>query len=225
MLVARLMLAALLMMTGPALAGSVTVIDGDTFDLDGVRYSVHGIDAPEAGQRCASGKGGTWDCGAAAIAKLENLLLPASVVSCDTGTPDGYGRTVAICRADGVDVGQEMVADGLAWAFVKYSTDYLSVEAVARDARRGIWRAPTEPAWEFREIRWASFGSEAPDPTCPIKGNISNKGERIYHPPWSPVYSRTKISPEKGERWFCDEGEAVAAGWRQAYWGRRNDGG
>lgn len=24
----------------------------------------------------------------------------------------------------------------------------------------------------------------------------------------------------RGERWFCDKGEAIAAGWRAPYWGR-----
>ncbi len=51
---------------------------------------------------------------------------------------------------------------------------------------------------------------------CPIKGNISKTGERIYHTPWSPWYSRTKINEATGERWFCDESEAAAAGWRAA---------
>ena len=28
------------------------------------------------------------------------------------------------------------------------------------------------------------------------------------------VHNSTKINTNKGERWFCDEAEAVAAGWR-----------
>ena len=51
---------------------------------------------------------------------------------------------------------------------------------------------------------------------CTIKGNISSKGERIYHVPGAQHYDRTKISPAKGERWFCTEAEAVATGWRKA---------
>jgi len=53
---------------------------------------------------------------------------------------------------------------------------------------------------------------------CPIKGNISAKGEKIYHMPWSPAYAKTRINVSKGERWFCNEKEAVAAGWRGARW-------
>ena len=52
------------------------------------------------------------------------------------------------------------------------------------------------------------------DDGCLIKGNINNKGERIYHLPGGKWYDRTKISTEKGERWFCSEAEAADAGWR-----------
>ncbi|EPE94402.1 sunset domain-containing protein [Rhizobium grahamii] len=52
---------------------------------------------------------------------------------------------------------------------------------------------------------------------CNIKGNVSiNSGERIYHVPGQHYYEATKISPQYGERWFCSEQEARAAGWRKA---------
>ena len=50
---------------------------------------------------------------------------------------------------------------------------------------------------------------------CLIKGNISSKGERIYHPPGCRYYAVTVIDPKRGERWFCSEAEAQAAGWRR----------
>lgn len=49
---------------------------------------------------------------------------------------------------------------------------------------------------------------------CRIKGNISDRG-RIYHLPGSDSYDRTKIDTSRGERWFCSEAEARAAGWRR----------
>lgn len=48
---------------------------------------------------------------------------------------------------------------------------------------------------------------------CLIKGNISDNGH-IYHVPGSRSYDATKIDESKGERWFCTEEEARAAGWR-----------
>ncbi|MGN7883611.1 sunset domain-containing protein [Ensifer sp. 22460] len=55
------------------------------------------------------------------------------------------------------------------------------------------------------------------DPSCNIKGNVSiNTGERIYHVPGQTFYSETVINSRYGERWFCSEAEARAAGWRRA---------
>jgi len=52
---------------------------------------------------------------------------------------------------------------------------------------------------------------------CNIKGNVSiDTGERIYHVPGQEHYSETVISRSYGERWFCSEAEARAAGWRKA---------
>jgi hypothetical protein len=50
---------------------------------------------------------------------------------------------------------------------------------------------------------------------CLIKGNVSSKGERIYHPPGCRHYASTVIDPRRGERWFCSEREAQEAGWRR----------
>lgn len=51
---------------------------------------------------------------------------------------------------------------------------------------------------------------------CLIKGNISSSGEKIYHIPSGQFYDRTVITESKGERWFCTEAEARAAGWRKS---------
>lgn len=52
---------------------------------------------------------------------------------------------------------------------------------------------------------------------CRIKGNISvTSGERIYHVPGQRYYNDTVIETHKGERWFCSEQEARAAGWRKS---------
>jgi len=52
--------------------------------------------------------------------------------------------------------------------------------------------------------------------SCDIKGNISASGERIYHLPGQDYYDDTRISAGKGERYFCSEEEARAAGWRRS---------
>lgn len=54
-------------------------------------------------------------------------------------------------------------------------------------------------------------------PGCLVKGNVSiQSGARLYHVVGMEDYENTKISPEKGEQWFCTEEEAYSAGWVRA---------
>lgn len=46
-----------------SLAGSIRVVDGDTIEVAGTTYRLHGIDAPEAGQTCKRANGKIWQCG------------------------------------------------------------------------------------------------------------------------------------------------------------------
>lgn len=197
----------------PSIQGAARVLDGDTIDLAGTRVRLEGIDAPEIGQTCVRHGGGSWPCGTAAAEALKRLIGGAQV-TCSPQGLDTYGRVLGICRIGGRDIGDEMVRNGLAWAFVKYSASYVNSEAEARLARRGVWQAPTQAAWDYRERQWASAESEAPA-GCAIKGNVSSKGH-IYHMPWSPWYRRVKVDTARGERWFCSEADALAAGWRPA---------
>lgn len=61
----------------------------------------------------------------------------------------------------------------------------------------------------------ASASAEEAD-ACNIKGNVNTRGERIYHMPGQKYYAETRISASHGERWFCSEAEARAAGWRRS---------
>lgn len=128
----------------PQDGGVWRVIDGDTLDLDGERIRLFGIDAPERGQSC-----GPLDCGKAATDALA-AILAAGPVRCTRVNTDRYGRTVARCRAGGLDVNREMVRRGMAWAYRQYSEDYVSDEKKAKKARIGIWKHRSQPAWEYR---------------------------------------------------------------------------
>lgn len=194
----------------------VRIVDGDTLEIDGQAYRLHGVDAPEAGQHCATLSGGNWACGDMATRRLIELVGDI-VPRCENLGRDDYDRVLAICSVDQTELNRAMVEEGFAWAFRRYSEDYSELEDVARFAGVGVWQAPTETPWDYRERRWEVAEQAAPE-GCPIKGNISNNGH-IYHPPWSPWYDRTKISPERGEQWFCSEREALDAGWRAPRWG------
>jgi endonuclease YncB( thermonuclease family) len=197
--------------TAGAITGAAQIVDGDTISVDGIRIRLEGIDAPEEGQTCPRRWIGRWGCGAEATAALVRMT-ESRTVTCEPRGHDKYGRTLAICFADGRDINAAMVRQGLAWAFVKYSQSYVKEEALARAEGVGIWQAPAQPAWEYRTSRWTAAESHAPE-GCAIKGNITKHG-RIYHMPWSPWYAQIRMEPDKGKRWFCSEAEALAAGWR-----------
>lgn len=192
-------------------SGLARVIDGDTISVADTRVRLEGIDAPEAGQTCKRKWFGTWPCGSASTSALAKLV-EGRTVSCDARGYDKYGRTLAICFVDGKDINAQMVRQGLAWAFVRYSRSYVQEEAQARAEGVGIWQGEAMPAWEYRASRWASAEGHAPE-GCAIKGNVTRNG-RIYHMPWSPWYAHIKMEGDKGKRWFCTEAEALAAGWR-----------
>lgn len=200
----------------PIISGSAAVVDGDTIKLGPLSIRIHGIDAPERSQTCQQRNGRPWDCGSAATAAMADMVK-GQALECEPLDADAYGRIIARCLAGDRDLGGEMAALGLAWAYREYSEDYAGVEAAARRQGIGIWQGTAQAPWEYRANGWERAVVAAPG-GCPIKGNISAKGERIYHTPWSSAYDRTQIDESKGERWFCDEAEAVAAGWRGARW-------
>jgi endonuclease YncB( thermonuclease family) len=196
---------------GPAVA-----VDGDTLRIGETVIRLFGIDAAEGHQVCAAAGGGEWNCGGAATARLVDLLA-AGPISCAGTALDDFGRLLAICTAfDGTTINATLVAEGLAWAFVRYSPLFVEEEALARSTGIGVWQAPTIPPWEYRAQRAAATIENQPGPpdSCPIKGNINREGERIYHLPGTRAYDITIIHVEDGERWFCTEADAIEAGWR-----------
>lgn len=133
----------LLLVSCAALAQTIT--DGDTLKLNGVTYRLWGIDAPETRQDCPDG----WAAGHHATTHLQSLISGRNVI-CERKDTDRYGRTVAVCRAGGEDLGAMMVRDGYAWAFLRYSADYAGQEALAKNERLGVHRHDCVPAWEWR---------------------------------------------------------------------------
>ena len=210
--------------------------DGDTVTVvseAGRRLKVRllGIDAPETGQ----------PFGAASRRVLSERLAGGRVRIEQSGV-DAYGRVLGrvlvpprdcqACAAT-VDVNLSQIESGMAWWYRQYARDqrsadrkrYESAEARARLAKTGLWADSTPvPPWDWRHARkparssasTSRSASSPPPPGCAIKGNISSTGARIYHVPGQRHYAGTRISRSQGERWFCTEREARAAGWRAA---------
>ena len=122
-----------------------TAVDGDSLELNGKTYRLHGIDAPDDGQVCPDG----WPAAYEAEAYLGQLIKDKTVTCTPIGLPQKE-HTNAICRADGVDVGAAMVTGGMAYAYVPYSARYITQEGAAASARRGVHRHKCMAPWESR---------------------------------------------------------------------------
>lgn len=196
--------------------GKIRVVDGDTFDVGGTRIRLHGIDAPEAGQSCQTEQGQSWACGAW-VSRQVRARYQGKTARCTPVDRDRYGRIVARCEVEGQDMGAALVAQGLAFAYRRYAMDYDLIEKQAAAADRGLWAMQVQNPAAFRQQQQAAPAApQRAAGNCVIKGNISAKGERIYHRPGQEHYDRTQINTAKGERWFCSRAEAEAAGWRAA---------
>jgi len=118
---------------------TVRAVDGDDVER---RIRLVGVDAPETAQ----------PFGTVARRRLADLVM-GKVVAVDDRGEDAYGRTLARLEVDGIDVSRQMVADGMAWHFTRYSADadLAAAEAAARAAGLGLWRDPNPmPPWEWR---------------------------------------------------------------------------
>lgn len=128
------------MVVSRSLEGPARVIDGDSLELGGHRVRLHGIDAPELGQRCDDRAGRPFACGERARESLRQLVGDATIRCARRGT-DRFQRVLAACRLpDGSDLGTAMVRSG--WA-VAYPGDgsaiYRAAETDAARRRAGLW--------------------------------------------------------------------------------------
>ena len=177
---------------GTRLTGVVThVSDGDTLDVTagGQKYTVRldGIDAPEGGQ--------AFSQQARQHLRVLAFSQPVTVV---VQTTDRYGRLVARVIVGGRDLSEEMLRAGLAWHFLRYSSDkrLQALEQQARQQRIGLWadRSAIAP-WDYRNSRGRSAQNTArppapasrsapssarsPSPAAgPFHGNVAS---RVYH--------------------------------------------
>jgi endonuclease YncB( thermonuclease family) len=89
------------------LTGRASVIDGDTLEIDGTRVRLSGTDAPESSHLCREDD----RCGQLAANELADFIA-GRPVACIAIDHDRYGRTVARCHVDGVDLADWLVRNG-----------------------------------------------------------------------------------------------------------------
>lgn len=140
-----LVLATLSLLAHPAKV--IKISDGDTITVlsgkEQTKVRLYGIDAPEKKQ----------DYGQRSKQFLASLIA-GQVVEVEPNGKDRYKRTLGIIHHKGQDINAQMVLNGYAWAYVKYSRMYIDHERLARENKRGLWQSsnPTPP-WEWRKLR------------------------------------------------------------------------
>jgi len=133
----------------PEITGRVVgVHDGDSITVLAsgnaqLKVRLDGIDAPELKQPFSQ----------QSKQALSGLVFGKTVNLLVTGT-DRYKRTLAVVMVAGLNVNREMVIQGLAWRYEKYSKDaaLLAAQNEAKAAKRGLWADVSPvPPWEWRK--------------------------------------------------------------------------
>jgi len=183
------------------------VVNGNTLMIGSKRVYLRGVDAPEMDQLCLVRRV-QWACGKQAARELANKI-GGKPINCRIRNGDE-----ADCWGGGVNLGSWMVSNGWAAASSPDSI-FIGEEYRAKQAKRGIWQSEFVRPWSWRRgLRsdTSAINSEVRD--CPIKGDITSSGERLYYLPRNRDYSRIQIDTGNNERWFCSVREAEQAGWR-----------
>jgi len=134
----------------------IRILDGDTMEVlyenSRIKIRLAHIDCPE--------KRSAQPFGNDAKQALSDLCFGHNV-TVQKEKYDRYGRLIAvILNNKNQVVNQEMVKQGLAWHFKKYSTDplYAQLELEAKKNKKGLWAQinPIAP-WEWRKPNLKSF--------------------------------------------------------------------
>ena len=113
------------------------VEDGGLITVGSTTYRLWGLVVPDRDTPCI----GDWNAGRAAAKHLEQLTR-GRAVDCEYRGKDSDGTTLALCRADGRDIGADLVQAGYAWSNGPRTTNMSST----RDWRCRVSRASTPVA-------------------------------------------------------------------------------
>ena len=135
--------------TTPPVAGTAVAIDGSHVVVDGRRFKLFGIDAPDVDQTCDDAKVKAYPCGLDARAALA-ALVAGKQVACRPVGPNQFDEMLARCMAGTVDLARAEIDAGWAIADRTRSLDYADPELAARAAKRGLWQGRFVPPVDWR---------------------------------------------------------------------------
>ncbi len=131
------------------LSGPARAVDSNTLEIGARRLRLLGVDAPDLGQTCPTKKGETYPCGQVAAETLAKLVKDGPLV-CRGEQIDSIGRLFARCNIRGLDVGEQYVLTGRAFADPETGGEYRRAEATAEKLREGMWRGQFQKPWAWR---------------------------------------------------------------------------
>jgi endonuclease YncB( thermonuclease family) len=179
----------------------VGVTDGDTLTVLSaqvpIKIRLASIDAPESHQ----------DFGTRSKQALSEKAFHKAVVI-EWREKDRYGRTVGQVFVDGRWINREMVDDGWAWHYRKYSKSEVLAyaESEAKAAKRGLWAAddPIEP-WVFRRPRTKGTPA-AGAPTTGLAADDTDSEPAVDDPAGEPPQPTKKRPSARGPpKSFADD--------------------
>ena len=129
--------------------GHARVVDGDTIEVNRLRIRLNGIDTPESHQTCKRNDV-IWACGRDATI-MTTRLIDGHQVQCIGGSHDRYGRLIADCFTQGININSMLVKLGMALAYRQYSVEYVAEEEIARQEKLGLWSGKFVAPWAWRK--------------------------------------------------------------------------
>jgi endonuclease YncB( thermonuclease family) len=189
------------------LSGSARVTAPGQFRIGDTAVTLAAITALDTGQRCQRVSGSDWPCGREARQATEKLVRGRKVGCTFQGSGDPRPAT---CTAGGKDLAAELTRQGHSFADGLLFASYSVQEQQARETKSGLWAGTPERPDEWRARLWSEAEAAAPG-GCAIKTRISGN-DRRYLRPEDGDYARTVVRDARGEKWFCTEDEAKAAG-------------
>jgi endonuclease YncB( thermonuclease family) len=138
----------LFLLQTPLLAQTIKIVDGDTIHINNIKYRFHGMDAPEMKQTCKQNNQ-QIKCGVLARNALVKKIGNQNV-RCKKITIDRYKRIIAECFVNGESLSKHLVRNGYAFAYRRYSKQFIEDENFAREQKLGLWQMQFEYPWNFR---------------------------------------------------------------------------
>jgi len=215
----------------------IRIVDGDTIkvDINGEEETIRliGINTPEVVDPRRTVECFGQEASLKAKEILENKRVKLEADSSQSNR-DNYGRLLRyVYLEDGLFFNEWMIKNGYAFEYTyfipyKYQTEFKEAQRYAQENKMGLWadgvcdyfeeknKAEIDPILNENLAKNLVAADLAREQGCLIKGNISFNEIKIYHLPECTDYEDTLINIIEGERWFCSEDEAQAAGWRKA---------